>query len=78
VSQSTHWNGLDRCIRQQQTAAILNFFLGALGVDHFYAGNIGYGCGKLFTAGGLGFWWLVDIFHWMSGGRYGTRGCPVK
>jgi len=63
VSQSTHWNGLDRCIRQQQKAAILNFFLGTLGVDHFYAGNIGYGCGKLLTAEGLEFWWLVNIFH---------------
>jgi hypothetical protein len=36
MSQFTHWNGLDRCIRQQQKAAILNFFLGTLGVDHLY------------------------------------------
>ena len=33
-----------------------------LGVDRFYIGDIGAGVGKLLTGGGLGVWWLVDLF----------------
>lgn len=41
---------------------ILSIFLGTLGVDRFYIGKIGAGVGKLLTCGGLGVWWLIDIF----------------
>lgn len=41
---------------------ILSIFLGTLGVDRFYIGKIGAGVGKLLTFGGLGVWWLIDIF----------------
>lgn len=41
---------------------LLSIFLGGLGVDRFYIGNVGAGIGKLLTAGGLGVWWLIDIF----------------
>jgi TM2 domain-containing membrane protein YozV len=41
---------------------ILSILVGSLGVDRFYVGDIGLGILKLITCGGLGIWWLVDIF----------------
>ena len=37
-------------------------FIGTLGVDRFYIGDVGLGIGKLLTGGGCGIWWLIDIF----------------
>ena len=41
---------------------ILSIFVGELGIDRFYIGDIGLGVVKLITWGGLGVWWLVDLF----------------
>jgi len=48
--------------KDRTLALILSIFLGELGVDRFYAGDIRIGFGKLLTLGGLGLWWLIDIF----------------
>ena len=43
-------------------ALILSVFLGPLVGDRFYLGKAGTGFLKLITSGGLGIWWLIDVF----------------
>lgn len=48
--------------RDWSVALILSIFLGWLGIDRFYLGQGFVGFLKLITFGGLGVWWLIDIF----------------
>jgi len=48
---------------------LLSFFFGTLGVDRFLIGQVGLGFAKLLTCGGLGFWYLVDLFIIMSAAK---------
>lgn len=41
---------------------IVSILAGSLGIDRFLIGDTGLGIGKLLTCGGLGIWWLVDLF----------------
>lgn len=50
-------------------ALIISFFVGFLGIDRFYVGNVGLGIGKLITLGGLGIWSLIDLFLIMGAAR---------
>lgn len=47
--------------RSRLAAALLAFFLGALGLHRFYVGKIGTGVLMIVTLGGLGIWVLVDF-----------------
>jgi TM2 domain-containing membrane protein YozV len=47
--------------KSRLAAALLAFFLGALGIHRFYVGKIGTGILMIVTLGGLGLWALIDF-----------------
>lgn len=53
---------------------LLSLFLGNLGIDRFYLGQIGLGIGKLVTCGGCGVWALVDLIIHLTGNSHDKYG----
>ena len=45
----------------------LAFFLGCFGVHRFYNGKTGTGILMIFTLGGLGIWWTIDMIMILFG-----------
>lgn len=48
--------------RKYLVAFLLSYFLGLLGGDRFYLGKTASGVAKLLTLGGLGTWYIIDVF----------------
>ena len=44
----------------------VSVFVGGFGIDRFMLGQVGAGVLKLITGGGLGIWWLIDLFQVQS------------
>lgn len=63
--------------KSRTVALILGLMLGVFGGHRFYVGKIGTGLLMLFTAGGLGIWYLVDNIMIASGGFKDAEGRPV-
>ncbi|HEX3680592.1 MAG TPA: TM2 domain-containing protein [Galbitalea sp.] len=64
--------------KSRTVASILGFFLGGLGIDRFYLGNIGMGVAKLLL-GWLtcGIWPLIDWIVILAGAAHDGDGLPV-
>jgi hypothetical protein len=58
-------------------ALLLSIFLGYLGIDRFYIGHVGLGLLKLFTFGGCGIWWLVDVILIATNSLKDSQGRPL-
>lgn len=56
--------------KSQLVTFLLSVFFGIFGADYFYLGYPLWGVAKLFTLGGLGFWWLLDIIRTGAGPIY--------
>ena len=56
---------------------MLAVVLGVFGVHRFYVGKIGTGLLQIFTLGGLGIWYLVDVVTIASGGFRDAQGRRV-
>jgi TM2 domain-containing membrane protein YozV len=64
--------------KSRTVAAILGFFLGGLGIDRFYLGNIGLGVAKLLVGWlTFGIWPLIDWIIVLVGSAHDGDGLPV-
>ncbi len=64
--------------KSRTVAVILGFFLGGLGVDRFYLGNIGLGVAKLLLGWATaGLWPLIDWIIILAGAAHDGDGLPV-
>ena len=64
--------------KSRTVASLLSFFLGGIGIDRFYLGNIGMGVAKLLLGWATaGIWPLVDWIIIVSGNAHDGEGLPV-
>ena len=63
--------------KSRLVALLLCFFLGYLGVHRFYVGRVGTGVLMIFTLGGLGIWYLIDLIMIAIGSFKDSNGRAV-
>ncbi len=56
----------DQEAKDPTTILLISLFLGGLGIDRFIIGQTAIGLLKLFTLGGCGLWWFIDLFLIMN------------
>ena len=57
----------EHCEYSYPNALLFSLFLGFGGADRFYLGLTPTAVAKLFTLGGLGVWWVLDIIFLING-----------
>lgn len=57
---------------------LLSWLVGFWGIDRFYLGKVGTGLAKLFTLGGLGVWWLIDLILVLTGAQRDKLGFRLQ
>lgn len=57
---------------------LLSYFLGFFGADRFYLGKTRSARLKLFTLGGFGYWYLIDLFITLFGAQRDARGLRLE
>ena len=60
--------------REWVVCFVLCIFIGLWGVHRFYVGKIGTGILMLFTFGGFGIWWLIDLIIIATGSFHDKEG----
>ncbi|WP_350344496.1 TM2 domain-containing protein [Proteinivorax tanatarense] len=55
----------------------LVIFVGTLGIHRFYVGKVGTGLLMLFTFGGCGIWWIIDLIIVPTGSFTDSHGQPL-
>ena len=68
----------ERSAKNSLVALVLCLLLGGLGIHRFYVGKIGTGVLMIFTFGGLGFWWLIDLIVIVAGKFHDSQGNVLK
>jgi TM2 domain-containing membrane protein YozV len=56
-----------KSVKSYGVTLTLTILFGLLGIHRFYVGKVGTGVLYLFTAGLLGFGWIIDIFTVLFG-----------
>lgn len=64
--------------KSRTATLLLCFFFGVFGVHRFYVGKVGTGILYLFTAGGFGIGWLIDMITIACGVFRDSQGNYVK
>ena len=52
----------DQEAKDPTTILLISIFLGGMGIDRFVIGDTVLGLLKLFSLGGCGLWWFIDLF----------------
>lgn len=59
-------------------AVLLSVCLGFLGADRLYLNRTGLGLAKLFTLGGYGVWWIIDVVLLLTGQMKDDMGREIR
>ena len=60
--RSSFLTACDTASKDPVTILVISIFLGGLGIDRFVLGQTVLGLLKLFSFGGCGLWWFIDLF----------------
>jgi TM2 domain-containing membrane protein YozV len=65
--RNSGFNPQDLSVKDKDILILLAGWLGSLGIDRFYRGQIGLGILKLITLGGCGIWAFIDTLIYLVG-----------